>query len=188
MSMNDTDQYDPSDDTDGTHDDNLRELREAAKGGKAAKAEAEGLRRDLAFAKAGIDIDTPKGKMFAKSYEGDLSAADIKAGFEDIFGAPTAEAPTPAADDTDEAARREALRQQTQEHRDLTAAGSEQTPPPAADLVKEGYAKFEEALSAGKPRELAFKEILSGHIGGANAGQKNATWTGWTDEQLDGWQ
>lgn len=186
MSMTDDDTtYDDQE----AEQDNLRDLREAAKGGKAAKAEAEALRRDLAFAKAGIDIDTPKGKMFAKSYEGELNAADIKAGYEDIFGASQA---APAADDGQEdeaarAARDEALRQQTQERRDLTAAGSEQSPPPTADLVKEGYAKFEEALNSGKPRELAFKEILSGHIGAANAGQKNAVWTGWSDEELDGW-
>jgi hypothetical protein len=185
MSIQD-DQY-TEDGTDADHEDNLRDLREAAKGGKAAKAEAESLRRDLAFAKAGIDIDTPKGKMFAKSYEGELNAADIKAGFEDIFGTSEAAPPSEQEDEAARAARAEELRQQTQERRDLTAAGSEQSPPPTTDFVKEGYAKFEQALSSGKPREMAFKEALSGHIAAANAGQPGAVWTGWSDEDLDGW-
>lgn len=35
--------------------------------------------RELAFLKAGVDLDSPKGKLFAKAYEGELNAEAVKA-------------------------------------------------------------------------------------------------------------
>jgi len=60
---------DDDDDTTSTQKD-IPGLRKAAKDGKAALAENELLKRQLAFSKAGIDTDTPLGKMFARSYDG----------------------------------------------------------------------------------------------------------------------
>jgi len=64
----------------------LRDLRKQAKDGKQAKREAElakqeadAARRELALLKSGIDINSPTGKLFAKSYEGELTAEAIKA-------------------------------------------------------------------------------------------------------------
>jgi hypothetical protein len=55
----------------------VADLRRQAKEGKSAKKEAEdakaqlaSLQRESAFMKAGVDLDTPLGKMFAKGYDG----------------------------------------------------------------------------------------------------------------------
>lgn len=187
MSIQDDTEY--QDDDGQAEQDNLRELREAAKSGKAAKAEADSLKRELAFSKAGIDTESAKGKMFVRAYDGDLDTAQIKAQFEELFGggdgAPQGE---PGVSDEERAAEQEALRTQTQERRDITSAGSDHAPPPEPDLISAGYKAFEDAIEQGRPRETAFKEILSGHIAAANAGQKNAVWTGWSDEDMDGWR
>lgn len=73
-------------DTDHPDDqgDEPSELRKAADRGKAAQAEAEALKRELAFAKAGIDTDTKAGKMLLRSYEGELTPDAIKAEAEEI--------------------------------------------------------------------------------------------------------
>ncbi len=63
----------------------VRKLEKDAKEGKAAKAEAEKLRteaenakKENAFLKAGIDLDSPLGKMFAKGYDGELTVDALK--------------------------------------------------------------------------------------------------------------
>lgn len=56
--------------------------------------------RDIAFLKAGIDTETPAGRMFSSAYQGDLTADAIKGNWAEIFpaatGAPTATADEPA--------------------------------------------------------------------------------------------
>lgn len=67
-----------SDETEQTQED-VSELRKAAEGGKAAKAEAEALRRELAFTKAGIDTSSKPAQALIASYSGELTAEAIKA-------------------------------------------------------------------------------------------------------------
>jgi hypothetical protein len=42
-------------------------------------AEAEAAKRELAFLKAGIDLDSPGGKLLAKAYDGAPTVEAIKA-------------------------------------------------------------------------------------------------------------
>lgn len=63
-----------------------RKLKQEAEEGRQAKAdaakdraEADTAKRELAFLKAGIDLDTPQGKLFAKAYDGDPTADAVKA-------------------------------------------------------------------------------------------------------------
>lgn len=76
--MSDT-SNDYDDDEQQDEDDNLANLRRIAKDGKKAIGEAAGLRRELVLTKAGIDTETPLGKMFAKSYEGPDEIEAVKA-------------------------------------------------------------------------------------------------------------
>ena len=76
----------------------VRELRKQAKDGKQAKREAESARseadaakRELALLKSGIDVNSPTGKLFAKSYEGELTAEAIKAEAEQYGLIPTSQ-------------------------------------------------------------------------------------------------
>ena len=61
----------------------VRDLEKRAKGAESAKAEAEAARRELAMLKAGIDLDTPQGKLFAKAYDGEASLEAVKAAAEE---------------------------------------------------------------------------------------------------------
>lgn len=159
-------------------------LRAAAERGRAAQAEAEAAKRELAFVKAGVNTDTPAGRMFARAYEGDLDVDKIRGEYASLF--PPAEQATEQQDDAEEQARQEALRQQTAERRDLTSQHADLgAEPPPPDLVAQGYREFEAAVENGTPRELAFRHALNGHIAAANAGQPGAVWDGWSDEQLD---
>lgn len=76
-------EYDDDDvlnDEDGQpQDDSPRGLRRAANKSKKLEAELAELRRELAFAKAGLPMDDPKMKYFVKGYEGDMEPDAIRA-------------------------------------------------------------------------------------------------------------
>ena len=57
---------------DGNDSDSLKNLRQAAEAGRKAQ-------REVAFLKAGVDTDSPIGKLLFKSYDGDLDIEAIKA-------------------------------------------------------------------------------------------------------------
>jgi len=55
-----------------------KNLERKAKEADAAKAEAQAAKRELALLKAGIDLESPTGKLFAKAYDGEASVEAIK--------------------------------------------------------------------------------------------------------------
>ena len=64
----------------------VRKLEQRAKDGDRAKREADeakaealNAKRELALMKAGIDLDSPQGKLFAKAYDGEISVEAVKA-------------------------------------------------------------------------------------------------------------
>jgi len=85
------------DDEDAGND--IRNLRKAAKASKKFQAELQQLKRELAFAKAGLPMDDPKMNYFIKGYDGDLESEAIReAALAAGFIAPpqvVEEAPTP---------------------------------------------------------------------------------------------
>jgi hypothetical protein len=81
-----SDNYSQPTDDDEDERQTPAELREAAKRGAKAKAEADALKRENAFLRAGIDPDDTRLRYFVKGYEGDLDptvirAAAVEAGF-----------------------------------------------------------------------------------------------------------
>ena len=66
------------DDDDGERQPTPAELREAAKRGNKAKQEAEALKRENAFLRAGIDPEDQRLGYFVRGYNGDLDPAQIK--------------------------------------------------------------------------------------------------------------
>ena len=58
-------------------DPNLRQLREKAKRADEAEAALAAAQRENAMLKSGVDLDTPQGDFFTRSYQGDLD--DIEA-------------------------------------------------------------------------------------------------------------
>lgn len=77
--MSDYDDVDVTNDEDEAQDESPRGLRRAASKSKKLEAELAELRRELAFAKAGIPMDDPKMKYFVKGYDGEMEADAIRA-------------------------------------------------------------------------------------------------------------
>lgn len=86
MSDNYTDDDFDSDEQSQGDAGDIKGLRRAAAGKKKLEQELLELRRELAFAKAGISLNDPKLKYFVKGYDGELEAeaireAAVEAGF-----------------------------------------------------------------------------------------------------------
>lgn len=70
-------------------DTSIKGLRRAANKAKKLEAEMESMKRELAFARAGLPLDDPSLAYFVKGYDGDLEAESIleaaeQAGFIEI--------------------------------------------------------------------------------------------------------
>lgn len=61
----------------------IRDLEKRAKQADQIKAEAESAKRELSFLKAGINLDTPQGKLFAKAYDGEFTVDAVRAAAEE---------------------------------------------------------------------------------------------------------
>lgn len=70
--LNDQDSFDEQDPND------IKSLRRAANSKKKIEQELLQAKRELAFAKAGIDPDDPRMRYFVKGYEGDLTPAAVR--------------------------------------------------------------------------------------------------------------
>ena len=77
--MRQDDQFD-QDETEGRNPvrDRMKQLETELAEVRAKAAEAEAAQRKLAFIEAGIDINTPTGKWFAKAYDGEFSLDAVK--------------------------------------------------------------------------------------------------------------
>lgn len=92
------DEQDVQDEPTGTQDSGFRKRleREAQRAKEAAAealAEANAAKREAAFLKAGVNPDSPLGKMFTKSYDGDLSVDAIKTAASEVGLIATSESP-----------------------------------------------------------------------------------------------
>jgi tRNA(Glu) U13 pseudouridine synthase TruD len=74
-------------------DESPRGLRRAANKAKKLEAELNQLRRELAFAKAGLPLDDPKMNYFIKGYDGEMDAEAIREAAEEAGFLQTQAAP-----------------------------------------------------------------------------------------------
>lgn len=65
-------------DLDDDDSNSIQSLRRAANAAKKLKAENTRMKRELAFAKAGIPLTDPKMNYFVKGYEGELEPEAIR--------------------------------------------------------------------------------------------------------------
>lgn len=73
------DDFDTEDlDTDTDNGGDIKSLRRAANSKKKLEQELNELKRELAFAKAGLPMDDPKMNYFVKAYDGEMSADAIR--------------------------------------------------------------------------------------------------------------
>lgn len=76
-----SDNYTEDDDFDlesADESNDIRSLRRAANSAKKLKAELAQLKREVAFAKAGLPLDDPRMNYFVKGYEGELEPEAIR--------------------------------------------------------------------------------------------------------------
>ena len=66
-------------DSDNEEDNSIPSLRRAANKAKKLETELRFVKRELAFARAGIPMDDPKMGYFVKGYEGEMEADSIRA-------------------------------------------------------------------------------------------------------------
>jgi len=133
--------YDEIDDTD---DDEATEtpkgqtpadLREAAKRGAKAKQEADSLRRENAFLKAGINTDDQRLRYFVKGYDGELRPDEIRKA--------AVEAGFIAADPTEQQAQEQQQAVADAQRRTVNASqGAANVPQSEADALAQLEAAF----------------------------------------------
>jgi len=102
-----------------------------------AWAEAEAARRELAMLKAGIDLDTPQGKLFAKAYDGESTLDAVKKAAEE-YGVIQAMNAIPAEelDAIDRVSRAGAVPSSTPMDDPLAALNNAETPDEIIQLLK----------------------------------------------------
>jgi ribosomal protein L12E/L44/L45/RPP1/RPP2 len=61
----------------------MRQLEKELKANQQALTEAEALKREYAFVKAGIPMDNPMAKYFVKGYEGEITPEAIRTAAEE---------------------------------------------------------------------------------------------------------
>lgn len=125
---------------DGNDSDSLKQLRQAAEAGRKAQ-------REVAFLKAGVDTDSPIGKLLFKSYDGELDVEAIKASALEVgaIQAPTPPAAPDAGPSADELA-------QTQMRNDL-ASNSGTPSNDEANPYDLAFSALEQARREGVPAE-----------------------------------
>ncbi len=64
----------------------VRSLEKKARRVEDAEAQARTAIRELAFTRAGIDTETPVGKMFAQSYQGEMTKEAVLAQWAEVSG------------------------------------------------------------------------------------------------------
>ena len=72
-------------------DRNWRALEAERDALRAQAAEAEAAKREIAFLRAGVDVDSKLGQMFVKSYDGDLDVDKVKSEWAEIAPQPATE-------------------------------------------------------------------------------------------------
>ena len=155
----------------------IRALRKAADAGKKAQEELAQMKRELMFAKAGIDTASKIGGLLFKTWDGeDLDALKAEATDLGLIGAPQA-APTevPAEEKTQQNFRQTLSR-------GVAAAAAEL---PEVDPYDDAYQLFHEARKRGTTMDDAGLAAIDRILVAAASGDKRAIFNpnDWANER-----
>ena len=132
--------------TEDQENTSMKDLRDAAERGRKASQELDAMKREMAFLKAGVDLEKKAGQLLMKAYDGDLEPELIRAEAEEL-GAVMGAAPTPVAEaqeiDTS-TAERQALVQDS-----VAPEATTESP------YDRGHREFQDMLNDGRPKEDA---------------------------------
>ena len=146
---------------------NIKDLRDAAERGRKAVQELDDMKREVAFLKAGVDMETKAGQLLFKAYDGDLDKDFIRAEAEELGAIANTlpSAPTEVSGHTD------TDRRATTERQNL----ARDTVPPETTTESpydKGHREFRENLNAGRPTEDAAAGFVRTVIEAASAGDR----------------
>lgn len=142
----------------------IKELRDAAERGRKATQELDEMKREMAFLKAGVDMESKAGQLLFKAYDGDLETDLIRSEAEDL-GVLTSSTPEPDTPVEDVSVEREVAEQRR--------ALSEDSVPPEATTENPydaGHRQFQEMVAAGRPKEDAAANFVKTVIEAAGSG------------------
>lgn len=144
----------------------IRSLRKAAEAGKKAEAELANMKRELLFAKAGIDTQSKIGGLLFKTWEGD----DLEALKSEAVDLGIGSAPAPQVNEIPTEERGQ------QDFRANLARGqaAAATEIPEVDPYDDAYRLFHEARKTGTPMDDAGLAALDRVIVAAASGDKRA--------------
>lgn len=149
-----------SDNNDPNESDDIKALRVKAGGVDLANSERDQAKRELAFLRADVDETSAVGKMFMRSFDGDITDVEaIKAAALEV-GAIKSTEPPPPPETTftdDEAKQRQAAQQ-------LAAGGGAPAGQPPAkpdpDPVEAAFEVFAGAVDGGMARDKAMVPVV----------------------------
>lgn len=144
----------------------IKALRKAADAGRKAQEELSQMKRELLFAKAGIDTSSKIGALLFKTWEGDDVEALKSEAAEFGIGNP---APQPAPSITPEEAGQQAFRQSMARG---DAAGAAELP--ERDPYDEAYDLFHEARKTGRTLDEAGLAAIDRVLVAAASGDRRA--------------
>ncbi len=143
----------------------IKALRKAAEAGKKAQEELGNMRRELLFAKAGIDTSSKIGGLLFKTWDGeDLDALKAEASELGLGGASTSKNEIPADEKEQQSFRQNLARG--------SAAGASELPD--RDPMDEAYDLFHDARKAGTPMDDAGLAAIDRILVAAASGDKRA--------------
>lgn len=159
----------------------IQELRAAADEGRVARREADELKRQLAFTRAGIDYDSGVGKLLFGSFDGEPNPEAVLAAAKEYGIEPKgSEAPPPPSPATDPNAQAAQAAQ--------AALSADNAPPETTTdipTVDQAYEQYRGELGKGKQNRNAAAKVIDRQIAAAMSGDEKAVWKGyWTPEEL----
>lgn len=138
--------------------------KERADAAEAQIAEGDKARRENAFLRAGVDLDSPLGTLFSKGYEGELDGDKVKEAWSALQPAqappPEAASDAPTPEELAQAQARDAL------NTGGVPPGEEPSPSPW-DAAKENYkiAK-EKGQSTDRAQTAAIQTVMDAAVAG----------------------
>ena len=144
----------------------MKDLRDAAERGRKASQELDTMKREMAFLKAGVDLEKKAGQLLMKAYDGDLEPELIRAEAEEL-GAITGADPTPVEEvqeiDTS-TAERQALIQDS-----VAPEATTESP------YDRGHREFQDMINEGRPKEDAAARFVHTVLEAAGQGDERVT-------------
>lgn len=145
--------------------DHIKQLRQQAASASDLQKQLDQQKRELAFAKAGVDTESKLGSMLFKTYDGDLTTDALLGEAKEIglIKEQSDQAPPPPSGE----------QQQTQQRQDL-ASGSlgDQVVPDGPPPMDQAWKDYHERTAKGESKDTASQAVFSGLIQRAVAGDE----------------